>query len=273
MKRGPGGFTSWMQQSQAKPVALKSEKWVFERSHMLYLWFAATFAVMLVLTNIVGTKLFYFHAGPLSDLLNDGQPLTLTAGILTYPATFWLTDVVSEIWGRRRADTMVILGFGMSFLMLIVVQVAMSLEPSPYWSLPDKGFPDGESMQVAMGAFFANPRILLFASMTAYLVAQLFDVRLYHFWWRVTRGRHLWLRNNGSTLISQLVDTIIVNGIFLRWGLDMEWGPIGKVIVAVYICKGLMAMIDTPFIYLGVAGVSRFLGIDRSTVHQSAPLA
>jgi len=262
-----------MEQHPSTQHSPRAEKWIFDRGHQLYLWFAATFAVMLVLTNIVGTKLFYFHAGPLSDLLNDGQPLTLTAGILTYPATFWLTDIVSEIWGRRRADMMVYLGFAMSFLMLIIVQVAIALEPSPYWSLSAKGFPDGAAMQVAMGAFFANPRILLFASMTAYLVAQLFDVRLYHFWRRLTEGRHLWLRNNGSTLVSQLVDTIIVNGIFLRWGLHMEWGPIGKVILAVYVCKAVMALCDTPFIYLGVALVSRFLGLERKGISKSAPLA
>lgn len=249
------------------------EAWVFERSHLMYLWFASTFAVVLVMTNVIGTKLFHFHAGPLSDWLNGGEPLTLTAGIITYPITFWLTDIVSEIWGRKRADVMVILGFGMSLLMLVIVQIAKALEPSPFWSLPEVGFPDGMAMQGAMDAFFANPHILLFASMAAYLVAQLFDVRLYHFFWRLTGGKYLWMRNNGSTLISQLVDTIIVNGIFLRWGLDMDWGPIAKVILAVYICKGIMAVIDTPFIYLGVHVVSRLLGLDRSKTPGRAPLA
>ena len=243
-----------------------------ERSASLYMWFAATFAVVLVLTNIIGTKLFLFDAGPLSDWLNDGQPLTLTAGIITYPVTFWLTDIVSEIWGAKRANRMVVLGFAMSFVMLVVVQVAIALTPSPFWSLPDKGFADGEAMQVAMSAVFSNPRILLFASMSAYLVAQLFDVRLYHFWRRVTKGRHLWLRNNGSTLISQLVDTIIVNGIFLRWGLGMEWDAIVNVIVAVYLCKALLAAIDTPLIYLGVAAVSRYLGVDANSDPEHAPL-
>jgi uncharacterized integral membrane protein (TIGR00697 family) len=260
-------------EGQHEPTLEDVEAWVFERSHLVYLWFAATFAVVLVLTNVIGTKLFHFHAGPLSDWLNDGQPLTLTAGIITYPITFWLTDIVSEIWGRKRANAMVILGFGMSLLMLVIVQAAKALEPSPYWGLPEVGFPDGQAMQGAMDAFFANPHILLFASMTAYLVAQLFDVRLYHFWWRVTKGKYLWVRNNGSTLISQLVDTIIVNGIFLRWGLDMEWGAIGRIIVAVYICKGLMAMLDTPFIYLGVFIVSRALGLERGKTPARAPLA
>jgi len=244
-----------------------------ERARLVYLWYAAAFAVVLVLTNIIGTKLFLLDVAPLNALLNDGDPITLTAGIITYPITFWLTDVVSEIWGRRRADAMVILGFGMSLLMLVVVQVAKALTPSDLYTLPERGFETGAAMDNAFGAVFAYPHILLFASMTAYLVAQLFDVRLYHFWWRVTKGRYLWVRNNGSTMISQLVDTIIVNGIFLRWGLGMDWPAVGQVILAVYVCKMVMAWIDTPLIYAGGFATCRLLGIERERAPRSAPLA
>ena len=244
-----------------------------ERSHLVYCWFSATFAVLLVLTNIICTKLFAFHAGPISDWFNGGAPLTLTAGIITYPLTFWLTDVVSEIWGRKRANAMVVLGFLMSLMMLGILQLGLVLPPSPIWAVPAHGFNDSAAIQNAFEGVFTNPAKLLFASMLAYLVAQLFDVRLYHFWWRLTKGRHLWLRNNGSTLISQLVDTIIVNGIFLRWGLHMEWDAIINIIIAVYLCKALLAAIDTPLIYLGVYGVGRFLGLDPNRDRTRAPLA
>ena len=103
--------------------------------------------------------------------------------------------------------------------------------------------------------------------------AQLFDVRLYHFWWRVTGGRHMWIRNNGSTGISQLVDTIIVNGIFLRWGLDLAWGEIVDIIIAVYLFKLVLAALDTPLIYLGRGWMERFLGIEHDPTRASAPLA
>jgi hypothetical protein len=115
-------------------------------------------------------------------------------------------------------------------------------------------------MQAAYEATFANPGILLVASMLAYLVAQLLDVFLYHFWRRVTEGRHLWLRNNGSTAFSQLVDTIIVNGIFLTVAFGMPAGAVVKVIVAVYICKLALALLDTPLIYGAVWLVKRRLG-------------
>ena len=99
--------------------------------------------------------------------------------------------------------------------------------------------------------------MLIFGSMTAYLVAQLLDVRLFHFWKRVTRGKHLWLRNNASTMTSQMADTIIVNSIFLGLGLGLPWDVVAKIIVASYIAKLLIALADTPLIYLGVWLVRR----------------
>ncbi|MCB9914746.1 MAG: queuosine precursor transporter [Planctomycetes bacterium] len=243
------------------------------RADATYTLFATTFAVVLVLTNIIGTKLFYLFPDGGPSWFNGGEPVTLTAGIVTYPLTFWLTDIVSEVWGHRRANLMVILGFVMSLVMLGVIQLGVSLPPSAYWTLPDGSFDSAEAMQAAYAATFRNPRLLLFASMLAYLVAQLLDVRLYHFWWRLTNGRHLWLRNNGSTILSQLVDTAIVNGIFLRWGLEMEWGTIGHIIVWVYVCKVAMALADTPFIYVGRSALLRLFRIEPEAAPRSAPLA
>lgn len=244
-----------------------------ERAELTYAFLSSLFVVVLVLTNIIGTKLFVLFPDGGPSWILDGQPWTLTSGILTYPMTFWLTDIVSEIWGRRRANAMVIAGFLMSFLMLLLLQLAIALPPSNLWTQPDHGFPDGAGMQRAFHATFSNPAVLLFGSMTAYLVAQLFDVHLYHFWWRLTKGRHMWLRNNGSTWISQLVDTIIVNGIFLHFGLGLAAGTIVEIIVAVYLVKIVMATLDTPFIYAGRYAFERFLGIEHDPLRARAPLA
>jgi hypothetical protein len=172
----------------------------------------------------------------------------------------------------------VLAGFVMSLLMLGILQLAVALPPSPFWTQAERGFTDGAAMQGAFEATFANPGVLLVASMLAYLVAQMFDVHLYHFWWRVTGGRHMWLRNNGSTLISQLVDTIIVNGIFLHYGAGFgpengwTWDRIAEVIVAVYLCKVVLALIDTPLIYLARGWMERFLGIEPDRERAGAPL-
>ena len=243
------------------------------RAEATYVFLASMFVVVLVLTNIIGVKLFVLFA--------DGRPawfpgtgaLTLTSGIVTYPLTFLLTDLVSEIWGKRRADLMVKFGFVMSLVMLGVVKLARALPPSDFWTNPDLGVESASEMQFAFDLTFFYPGLLLFASMTAYLVAQLFDVRLYHFWWRVTRGRWMFVRNNGSTMISQLVDTIIVNGIFLHWGLKMAWPTVWSIIWAVYACKVVLAILDTPLIYLGRWLLQGFLGLARDARPGAAPLA
>ena len=148
----------------------------------------------------------------------------------------------------------------MSLVMLAITQLALALPPSDFWANERLGMATPD-MQQAFEATFALQGLLLFSSMLAYLVAQLFDVRLYHFWWRVTGGKHMWIRNNGSTAVSQLVDTLIVNSIFLRGALGMEWGPIFEIIIAVYLCKLVLAALDTPLIYLGRSLLREFLGM------------
>ncbi len=115
-------------------------------------------------------------------------------------------------------------------------------------------------MQTAMTATFASPSILLMASMLAYLLAQYLDVFMYHFWKRVTGGKKLWLRNNGSTWVSQFVDTITVNGIFLPIAFGMSFSATWNVIICVYIVKLIIAALDTPLIYLGVYLEKKRLG-------------
>ena len=109
--------------------------------------------------------------------------------------------------------------------------------------------------------------------MSAYLVAQLLDVRLYHFWWRVTGGRHMWLRNNGSTWLSQLVDTAIVNSIFLRGFFGFEWGVILAIVWANYLVKLALAVVDTPVLYAARIAMERWLGIEHDPERSHAPLA
>jgi hypothetical protein len=105
---------------------------------------------------------------------------------------------------------------------------------------------------------------LLFASMAAYLLAQMIDVRLFHFWKRLTKGKHLWLRNNGSTMISQFVDTFTVNTIFLYNNpivFTGDFGDLMRIILGVYVIKFAIAALDTPFCYLGVWLVERATGV------------
>ncbi len=227
-----------------------------------YLFLAAAFVTVLVLTNIIGIKLFRSPFDP---------EFALTTGILTYPVTFLITDLVSEIYGKRRADFMVLVGFLMSCLMLAIVQVALHVTPHPYWVPPEGAFyGDVDGYQTAFRSVFALNGILLFGSMTAYAVAQLTDNKLYHFIKRLTKGKHLWLRNNGSTWVSQLVDTIIVNSILFYIGFGMEFAVGASIMFTIYWHKVIIAAIDTPLIYLGVFLLKRWIDGDPNVVKVAA---
>ncbi|MDA3962484.1 MAG: queuosine precursor transporter [Planctomycetota bacterium] len=401
----------------------------FERD---YVFVTSVFTVLMVLTNVIGTKLFcllpdYLPRG--FGALTDQHFVTLTTGLVTYPLTFLLTDVCSEVYGRRRANYMVVLGFLCSLLMLATLQVAGWMPRADRWWADAAGQPvygtqvltdsaagatglpidDGEHLLLADGeagtavalaadgpviltytgitaaqhllpgaeadspiradhrgelqlteplanalsagtwvvpgvrvtaatdaavvvdrpwvmpavgvlqatdgsllsysdprdgasgrvalapawnsprqpdastlapgavlgvvtqrsphqmghafrAVFSAPASLLFASMLAYLLAQFLDVWLYHLFKRATGGRHLWLRNNGSTMVSQLADTIVVHVIFLPLAFAMPWAAVFQVILGVYVVKMVLAWIDTPLIYAGTWLAKRRLG-------------
>ena len=187
------------------------------RHERVYAILLSVFVVILVLTNIIGVKLFTAFPNSLETACFGGA-CTLTSGIVTYPLTFLITDTVSELYGRKRADFMVFVGFAMSLVMVVLVQLVIALPGSPVWVNKDLGFSDVASMQTAFESVFTLPGTLVLGSMTAYLCAQLLDNRMFHFWKARTKGKHLWLRNNASTMVSQAADTVIVNSIFLGYG-------------------------------------------------------
>ena len=226
----------------------------YSRFERVYLVLASAFVVVLVLTNIIGIKLF---AAP-----HDPASFALTTGIITYPLTFLITDLVSEIYGKKRADFMVLIGFVMSFVMLGIVQIAIAVPAHPFWVPADSPFYDSAAgYQRAFESVFSLGPVLVVGSMSAYLCAQLCDNYLFHFLKRRTGGKHLWLRNNGSTSVSQLVDTLVVNSILFYVGFGWPLMQGLKVMATIYVYKLILAALDTPLIYLGVYGIKRYLGI------------
>ena len=208
------------------------------KQEMIYAGLMGVFVTFVVLTNTVGVKLFTLGS------------LVLPVSVVWFPLTFLITDITSEVFGRKRASSMVVMGFAMSVVLLLFILIGISLPASEVYALDD-----------AYKQVFSPTWRLLFASMTAYLLAQLADVHLFHFVKRLTKGRHLWLRNNVSTMISQLIDTATVNLIFL-WGNDAVFSgdldDILSIIGSVYLFKLLIAAADTPFCYAGVWLIKRY---------------
>ena len=204
------------------------------RSEFGYLLLAALFLGALIACNLVAQKFVYVQL-PLRD-----APFVLSAGVLPYPLTFLVTDVLSEIYGRRRANQVVAVGFFASLLVLGIVYLG-----AVFPAIPGSPVDDATYQTV-----FQNAWRVIFASMVAYLVAQLVDIRLFHFWRRLTNGRHLWLRNNASTILSQLVDTVLVIGVLFVG--ERSFAEMGAMVADGWMFKALCALADTPFCYLAV---------------------
>jgi uncharacterized integral membrane protein (TIGR00697 family) len=209
----------------------------------LFLLLSGVFIAALVASNLIFQKFFTWSPFGI-------YTFEISVGILPYPVTFLVTDIISEIYGRKRADQVVISGFFASLFVLMVVLVA-DASPQTSWSPVT-----GEMFHKVFGLF--GPAI--FASMTAYLVAQFIDIRVFHFWKRLTRGKHLWLRNNGSTVFSQLVDTSLVLLLLCATGA-IEWSRFWGLLENGFLFKVLVALADTPLFYLSVWLLRRALNL------------
>ena len=205
----------------------------------IYMLLAALFITSLVVSNLIFQKFFYWH--PFNVEIFGTKLFEISVGILPYPITFLITDLISEIYGKKRANQIVITGIFASIFSLTIVFVSNAV-PATSWS------PVSDSM---FSTVFGNTALAVFASMLAYLFAQFIDIQIYHFWKRLTKGKHLWLRNNFSTFSSQFVDTLTILVLLCSFNI-IEWDKFSGLLVAGFLFKALIAAIDTPFLYLGV---------------------
>jgi uncharacterized integral membrane protein (TIGR00697 family) len=206
-----------------------------------YLLLSALFIAALITTNLIANKFVTVDLG--------FKVFTISAGVLPYPITFLITDILSEIYGRKNTQRVVFIGFFASVFVLGILWLGNqfpAIEQSPVT--------DSEYAKV-----FQNSYKVVFSSMLAYLSAQFVDVRIYHFWKNLTKGKYLWLRNNGSTILSQLVDTTLV--VFVLFYDEMSYSEMGILILDGWLFKVLFAFVDTPFMYAAVYGIQRVFNL------------
>ncbi len=223
----------------------------------LFLSLAGIFLTSLIVGNVIGTTKFVtLFSMELPAWLKSITPsivrneniytMSIPVGVLAYPFTFLATDLISELYGQKKAQLVVWVGFFMNFLMLMIMTAG-------HWLPNTCGVSGGIHLFEGVYEFMILNTV---ASMIAYLAAQTIDVKLFHFWKNLTNGKHLWLRNNGSTMVSQLVDSIsILTILYLAGNLGDNVNTIGTLIILIinsYIFKFFFALFDTPFFYLGV---------------------
>ncbi|MBE6473249.1 MAG: VUT family protein [Coriobacteriaceae bacterium] len=203
---------------------------------------AMVFAVALVISNVITAKTIQ------TGIPLFGSTILVPSAVICYCVTFLMTDVIGEIWGRKEARTVVLGGFACQVLatcLILVGEVLPAADPS---------------MQAAYDMLLGQNAVFVIASMTAYLLAQSWDVFIFH---RIRNhvlanggtSRSRWIWNNASTMTSQLIDTVVFIGI--AFGIGFGWlfdpamiGQLGAMMVGQYLCKFVLAALDTPFFYL-----------------------
>lgn len=203
-----------------------------KQASAIYLILATLFITSLVVSNLIFQKFFYWE--PLG-----WYRFEISVGILPYPITFLITDTISEIYGKKKANQVVIVGIFASVFSMGIVTLANYAPAIANSPVDNKTFSH---------VFGLSPLGVL-ASMLAYLTAQFVDIKIYHFWKNYTQGKHLWLRNNFSTFTSQLIDTSLVVGLLCLFKV-FPWSSFIPFVISGFLFKVVIAILDTPILYM-----------------------
>lgn len=215
-------------------MALKKQEYNPGVDYKTYTFLGVLYCTTLVVGNLIFQKIIEITI-PFTPSLH------LSVGALLYPATFLITDIITEIYGKEHSETIVKYGFWVSFWVLCLVILADFIDASPLSRVDDKVFHD----------VFGHYGVATFVSLLANYVSQTCDIRLFIWMKKATNGRHLWLRNNFSTIISQLIDTALV--IFALCLCDIfSWDMFFTLFAGSYLIKVIYALCDTPALYAGV---------------------
>lgn len=221
----------------------------------LYVWLTAFFVSCLLIADIVGIKLFHI---PLPFRVWGYDAIEHTCGMITFPVTFLLTDLINEYYGSKGARRVTYIGFAMLAFVFIIMNIAQAM---PYLNAPFN------ISKESFDAVFGSAKLMYVASMSAFLVGQLADIAVFRALKRATGGRLLWLRATGSTVVSQMLDSFVVS--YLAFGLGKSLtGQAGaslpevlKIAATGYTLKFVLAVCITPLIYLGRGVLRRWFGL------------
>ncbi|HUF09654.1 MAG TPA: queuosine precursor transporter [Rhodothermales bacterium] len=228
----------------------RHEFYELDRPQKLFVVCSAVFLTALVIAEATASKFFTAFELPFTITIL-GQEFTrviMTAGVLAFPVTFIVTDVMNEYYGKKGIRFVTLVGMAMIIFEFLLLQLAMAVPVDPISPVSQDSFTQ---------VFGASQRII-FGSLVAYLVGQFADITLFHWLRKLTSGRHLWLRATGSTFGSQFLDTFIV--LVIAFAGQLSIGAIIAITIFNYAYKFIIAIAITPLIYLAHWGMDKYLG-------------
>ncbi len=249
-----------------------------DKANRLFVVLAGFFIANALLAEMIGVKLFQLETAlgfPKADFALLGQQhlsFVLSVGVLPWPLVFILTDVINDYYGVRGVRFLTILTAAIIVFAFAVMYFAIGMPPDMGWWIASgatSGVPD---MQAAFANIFGQSMNIILGSIAAFLIGQLVDALVFRRIKRATGDRRIWLRATGSTLVSQLIDSVVVTYLAFWVLRDMSFPLATALVLTAYLYKFTVALLSTPLIYLAHAGVERYLGKEKAQAMRSAAL-
>ncbi len=249
-----------------------------DKATRLYLVLGGFFVANALIAEMIGVKLFQLETLlglTKADFTLLGQPhlsFVLSVGVLPWPIVFIMTDVVNDYYGVRGVRFLTLLTTGLIAFAFVVMYFAIHMPAEQGWwtgSSAAQGVPD---MQAAFAAIFGQGMNIILGSLAAFVIGQFVDALSFRGIKRITGDRRIWLRATGSTLISQLIDSVVVTYMAFWVLKDWSFALCTALVLTAYAYKFIVALLSTPLVYLVHAGVERYLGTERAQAMRQAAL-
>jgi len=239
-----------------------------EKSTRLFYILGAFFIANALLAEFIGVKIFSlektFNLTPANiNIFGFDLAFNLTAGVLLWPVVFIMTDIINEYYGRRGVRFISFTAAGLIVYAFIMVYFSIGLTPADFWIQRETR--DGTvNMHMAFNTIFGQGLWIIVGSITAFLIGQLVDVTVFHFFKSKTGNSKIWLRATGSTLVSQFIDSFVV--LFIAFYIGAGWDI--KLVLAIgivnYMYKFTIAVILTPILYVIHYFIDLYLGKEKA---------
>jgi len=248
-----------------------------DKATRLYLVLGGFFVANALIAEMIGVKLFQLETLlglTKADFTLLGQPhlsFVLSVGVLPWPIVFIMTDVVNDYYGVRGVRFLTLITAGLIAFAFVMLYFAIHVAPAGFWitSSSAQGVPD---MQAAFANIFGQGMNIILGSLTAFITGQLVDAFSFRAIKRVTGDRRIWLRATGSTLISQLIDSVVVTYVAFWVFKGWSFALCTALVITAYSYKLIVALLSTPLVYLAHGAAERYLGKERAHAMREAAL-
>jgi len=249
-----------------------------EKANRLFIVLAGFFVANALIAEMIGVKLFQLETAlglvktDFSLLGQEHLSFVLSVGVLPWPIVFIMTDVINDYYGVRGVRFLTVLTTALIAFAFLVFYIAIHMPPEQGWWLTSSAAQGVPDMQAAFTSIFGQGMNIIVGSLSAFLIGQLVDAFVFRRIKKITGDKRIWLRATGSTVVSQLIDSVVVTYVAFWIFKGMSFPMATALVLTAYSYKLVVAILSTPLVYLVHWGVERYLGKERAIAMRAAAL-